>query len=205
MSTYFSTSSAQSFNDCGSLQNNYGPYDYTNPQHRAEYLSVVEDYHFDVGVESLDGLVGLENSHARLGGDIAYTLRAFPNHHRALYTMVRYYLEKVPTGAGKLQYSPECWFVRAKRFANTDATVVLLEGLYFHRTNDLTRAKAAYEQALQLAPRSAEINYNAGLFFLETNDIERAVELATLAYELGYPLPGLKNKLVRLGAWESEK
>ena len=204
VSVMIRVASAQSLIDCGSIENAYGPYDYTNPQHRIEYLPRVEEYHFDVGVESLKGLIGLENSQARLGGDIDYTLRAFPNHHRALYTMIRYYLEKVPTGADKLRYTPECWFDRAKRFADTDATVIMLEGLYFHKINDLSRANASYEQALRMAPRSAEINYNAGLFFLEINDVERAVELAELAYQLGYPLPGLRNRLMRMGAWKND-
>ena len=47
--------------------------------------------------------------------------------------------------------------------------------------------------------RSAEIQYNLGLVLLELGDIEEAQIAARKAYELGYPLPGLRNKLKRMG------
>ena len=46
---------------------------------------------------------------------------------------------------------------------------------------------------------SAEINYNLGLVSLEMGEVDEAVRYARRAYELGYPLPGLRKKLVRLG------
>ena len=45
---------------------------------------------------------------------------------------------------------------------------------------------------------SAEINYNLGLVSLELGYIEDAKLYAKRAYELGYPLPGLRAKLARL-------
>lgn len=184
---------------CGSLKNEYGPYDYTNPQHRINYLPIVERFHFDIGVESLKGLLGVEFSEATLGGDIEYTLRAFPNHHRALYAMMRYYLAKVPEGAPKMIYTPECWFDRATRFAKDDSTAVMLQGIYYQKIDNFELAKASYEQALAMEPDSAEIHYNSGLLYIELGDLERANLHATRAYELGHPLPGLRNKLARLG------
>jgi Flp pilus assembly protein TadD len=47
--------------------------------------------------------------------------------------------------------------------------------------------------------RSAEIQYNLGLVLLELGDISEAQVRARKAYELGYPLPGLRNKLKRMG------
>ena len=47
--------------------------------------------------------------------------------------------------------------------------------------------------------RSAEIQYNLGLVLLELGDVEEAQVAARKAYELGYPLPGLRNKLKRMG------
>jgi tetratricopeptide (TPR) repeat protein len=49
--------------------------------------------------------------------------------------------------------------------------------------------------------KSPEINYNLGLLLVEMKDYSAAVERAKRAYELGYPLPGLRNKLVRLDKW----
>ena len=46
---------------------------------------------------------------------------------------------------------------------------------------------------------SAEINYNLGLILLELGDLDGAARHAELAYDLGYPLPGLRAKLQRLG------
>ena len=195
---------AQGATNCGDLRNQYGPYDYTNPSHRAEKLPRVEQYHFDVGVQSLKGLSNVVGSEARLGGDIGYTLQAFPNHHLALYTMIRYYVEKVPEGAQRMLYDPPCWFERARRFAPHDATVVMLEGVYYQKVGKLSQAKQAYEQALEMNPGSAEINYNAGLLYVALKDYERAAACASRAYELGYPLPGLRRKLVRLGVWNPE-
>ncbi len=199
-----STASAQGAATCGDLRNHYGPYDYTNPIHRAEKLPVVEQYHFDAGVVALKGMLGSEGSERMLGGDIEYVLRTFPNHHHALYTMVRYYLEKVPHGATRMAFDPACWFDRAKRFKPDDATVVMLEGLYYGRVDDLPKARKAYETALEMDPDSAEINYNAGLFYVDTKEYDLAMACALRAYELGHPLPGLRNKLMRLGVWQAQ-
>jgi tetratricopeptide (TPR) repeat protein len=52
---------------------------------------------------------------------------------------------------------------------------------------------------------SAEVQYNLGLINLEAGDVDAAVENAKRAYELGYPLPGLRNKLVKLGRWSGAR
>jgi tetratricopeptide (TPR) repeat protein len=49
--------------------------------------------------------------------------------------------------------------------------------------------------------KSAEIHYNLGLIYLELGDADRALEQAHAAYGLGYPLPGLRNRLQRMGKW----
>lgn len=48
---------------------------------------------------------------------------------------------------------------------------------------------------------SAEIHYNLGLIYLDLGDSDSALASAQAAYKLGYPLPGLKNRLQRLGKW----
>lgn len=49
--------------------------------------------------------------------------------------------------------------------------------------------------------KSAEVQYNLGLITLEIGDAESAHANAVTAYSLGYPLPGLKNKLRKVGHW----
>jgi tetratricopeptide (TPR) repeat protein len=46
---------------------------------------------------------------------------------------------------------------------------------------------------------SPEIHYFLGLVLVDLKDYERAREHAARAYELGYPLPGLRDKLARAG------
>jgi len=47
--------------------------------------------------------------------------------------------------------------------------------------------------------KSAEICYNLGLLSLELGEIDDAEKYAKLAYEQGFPLPGLMTKLKKLG------
>lgn len=194
---------AQSKMGCGSLDNAYGPFDYTDRSDFIEKLPVVENAHFDAGVEQLIGHQGKSGSLGSLDNDIDYTLRAFPNHHRALVTMVRYYLEKVPTGFGRMRYSAECYFDRAMRLAPQDATVRMIHGYYEYKIGHVESALESYKIAVQLAPKSAEAHYNIGLMYAELREYELAGKHAVIAYDLGYPLPGLKNKLLRAGAWPS--
>lgn len=46
---------------------------------------------------------------------------------------------------------------------------------------------------------SAELHFLLGHIYIDLGDLDSAVAHAELAYELGYPLPGLASKLRRLG------
>lgn len=48
---------------------------------------------------------------------------------------------------------------------------------------------------------SAENHYHLGMLNLESADLNAGVAHATRAYDLGYPLPGLREKLLALGRW----
>lgn len=76
---------AQQVPGCGSLQNAFGPFDYRDPEARGEPLRLVESAHFTPSVESL-----VKGNSGTVAGDLDYTLRAFPNHHRALYSVAQY-------------------------------------------------------------------------------------------------------------------
>jgi len=186
--------------ECGSIVNGYGPFDYNSPNDRLTKWPIVEQNHFDAGVQRLVGH-SKPGGPSMLGGDIDYVLRAFPNHPGALYTMVRYKLAHTPLTAPKMHYSAECYFLRAEFFRPDDATVRAIHGYYLHKTSDDAGARTRYEEALKLAPTSAEVNYNAALFYLDIKENKLALERARQAYALGYPLPGLRDRLQRLGLW----
>jgi hypothetical protein len=193
VAVYAPTARAQAVPGCGSLQNAYGPFDYRDPGARRQSLPIVEQFHFTTDVEML--------AHGNTGtliGDLDYTLRAFPNHPRALQALGRYalggghFLDTIP--------SADCYFQRALAFAPDDATVQAIYGSYLARRGDVEGARQRYQEALRLAPDSGEINYNAGLFFLQQHDLARAKALANVAYEHGYPLPGLRRKIAEAEA-----
>lgn len=183
--------------DCGSLENAYGPYDYTNPTHKRENLPVVERVHFTDNVYTLRS--GETGSNPL--GDIDYTLRAFPNHHLALDAMARLHLkhdtERLPNG----RYSIHCWFQRALEFRPEDAQVHLVYGIYLFRAGELEQARQRLTTALEKMPNSAEAHYNLGLLYVQRGDYDAARESAEKAYELGFPLPGLREQLKRAGEW----
>lgn len=179
----------QEINRCGSLENAYGPYDYTNADHRRNRLPIVEGAHLTRQVLSLKRG---ETAH-RPGGDLDYTLRAFPNHHRALHAAARYQL----MNGGKLdmRYTIECYFDRASRFQPRDAVVPMLHAIYLDKKGQPEAALAKYQESLRLNPDSAEGNYNIGLLLAKMGRYQEAKVHADKAYEMGFPLPGLRNIL----------
>ena len=68
------------------------------------------------------------------------------------------------------------------------------------KQGQLRDAKNTLLQGLQAVDgNSAELNYNLGLVSLELDEIDDAEKYAELAYEQGFPLPGLRKKLNKLG------
>jgi tetratricopeptide (TPR) repeat protein len=182
---------------CGSLENGYGPFDYR--VNKGE-LGQVERFHFDAGVENLTrGLSG------PLGGDLDYTLRAFPNHHRALQSMARL-SERLKTWqpAGAV-YPVPCYFERAARFRPDDSFVRLLYGNYLAKIGKPREALGQLHIAEKLMVENANLHYNLGLIYLSLKDYDRALQYAHRAYKLGWQLPGLRNMLQRAGKWQDPR
>ena len=180
---------------CGSLENAYGPYDYTNSDHRINRIPIVESGHLSENVKALRSGVSTDLP----GGDLDYTLRAVPNHHEALYAMARYEFKTGQSQPEGSSYTLDCWFERAMRFAPHDGMVHLIFGIYLHKKEDWKAAEAEYRTAIEAMPQSPEANYNLGLLYFDTEQFELSREQAIAAYRKGYPLPGLRNKLRRAG------
>ena len=181
---------------CGSLENAYGPYDYTNPDDFAKKLPIVEHAHFTSSVENL-----IRGHKGTIESDLDYTLRAFPNHHRALYAMALFQL-RTPYNPRSGYYSIECYFQRATQFKPGDGTVRMLNGIYLHKKGAKKEALAKYQEALKIMPDSPDLNYNFGLLYFDEKNYDLAAAYAKKAYARGYPLPGLKNNLGRIGLWQ---
>lgn len=186
---------------CGALENPVGPYDYHAAridQGVYKMLENVERNHLNAKVESLQE--GKTSAHAAV--DLDYLLRAFPNHPRGLYAMVRWEKAKGMPSIGETRWrTAECYFDRAIRFKADDGLVYMILGLYLHKKDKFPEAIRAYSAAEKLGIESAELSYNKGLSYLKMKRYDDARKAAKAAYAAGYPLPGLKNRLKREGHW----
>lgn len=179
---------------CGSLTSSFGPYDYRTAD--APTRHVVESNHFNSGVEALRA--GMNGT---VGGDIGYTLAVFPNHHRALISMMNLGLKlKVPTAPGA-RHSVECYFDRAMRFKPDDAIVRMIYAKYLASTARRTEAIKQLEVTSGLESANAFTQYNIGLLYLEMNEFDRALAQAHTAQSLGFDRPALKERLIAAKRW----
>lgn len=183
---------------CGDLANAFGPFDYRNTEQRKN-LPIVESHHFTPLVESL-----MKAATGSLGADIDYTLRAFPNHLRALDAMARLSVREKTARPSGANYSIDCYFDRAIRFRPGDGLTRLAYGTYLATIGETEKSIEHMQEAARLEPDNAAINYNLGLMYLKRKDYAQARDYAKKAYALGFPLPGLRNKLVAAGAWKDD-
>ena len=180
---------------CGSLANAFGPFDYRTD--RGHSLQLVESAHFTPRVESLI------SGHTSSGpsGDLDYTLRAYPNHHRALVSIMKMTERaKTPTPRG-LPRPAECYFERAVRWRVDDnvARMLYAQFLYLHKRP--SEAAALLSTAAELGKESGLTQYNIGLVYLEAGAHEQALAQAHIAYAFGVARPQLRDQLKALGKW----
>jgi tetratricopeptide (TPR) repeat protein len=186
--------------ECGSLQNAVGPWDYrlreSNGRMSWDHNDNIMHHYNPATYRMREGEYSQRVMH-----DLDFMVRNWPNHLPTLQALMQY------EAAGGRTYgyrTVACYFERARRFAPDDVAVMLLEGRYYTKTKKLDRARESYEAAIELMPDSADVNYNSGLFYLEVKEYDKAVKHAVAAYDAGYPLPGLRNRLEKLGKWPKE-
>lgn len=178
---------------CGSLDNAYGPYDYRTDRDK---LQIVEVAHFTPPVETL-----LRGERGHLSQDIDYTLRASPNHHRALASMTRLAeRQKVDKVAGA-SWDVDCYYIRALRFRGNDTTVRMLYATYLHRQGRTEEAHKQLNVAREFAQDNPFTHYNLGLVYFDIGSHEQALASAHKAMALGFPRTELKDKLAAAGKW----
>jgi tetratricopeptide (TPR) repeat protein len=186
---------------CGELKNSFGPFDYRKAQTEyTEQITLVHSAHFTSDIENL-----IKGRSGTLGGELDYTLRAFPNHHRALVAIDRLAIREKAIIVPGAKYPVECYFERAMRFVPDDGIVRAAYGNFLFARGKSDEALKMFIAAAELQPEDATINYNLGLAYLKAKNYEQANLHARKAYKLGFPLPGLKNKLIEAGQWDDKQ
>lgn len=178
----------------GSLGWAHGVYDYYGKYSQAPYgrLEAVEGYHLTQGITKL---YKGEAEYAR--GDFEFMLDYFPNHPQALKLMIETaFALKQPKLAQER-------IVRAIEMYPDTASTYMVYGVYLHRTHKVQEAVQQYLEAITLDPESSEAHYNLALAYLELKKYDLANWHAQRAYSIGSTLPGLRNRLQQVKAWDT--
>ncbi len=181
---------------CGPHGDGYGPYDYRGAD--PYKLGLVEGAHFTAPVEAL--IKG--QSSTRAGPDLDYTLRAFPNHHRALLATVRYGEKYQTLNPPGMRYPVECWFERALRFRSDDHIVRMIYASFLGKQNRLADALDQLRLAESEAKNNPFTHYNIGLVYFDLKQYDKALVQAHRALELGFNRPELRDMLKNAGQWK---
>jgi len=162
---------------CGLIfTNHHGPLDYRTQR---SSIKIVEDFHFKPYMEA-----GLRGDNAPVGGEINYTLKASPNHHRALVALNRVVDRARADRVPGMEWPMDCYYDRAVRFAPDDPIVRMLFAQFLHRRNKTADALRQLERARELADNPLT-SQNVGLVYLEFGRIEEAQRQLRRAEELG--------------------
>ncbi len=179
---------------CGSVaMTDDGPYDYRVGHYR---MKQVEGNHLSPDVVNL-----VKGQTGTIGADLDFVLRYFPNHHVALFSMVRLGEKEKRSRPLGATYVVECYFKRALMFRDDDAVVRTIYASYLYKAGKKAEALNQLNKAVQLGEDSPNINYNIGLIYFDLHEYDKALSFAHRAYGSGFPLPGLRDKLKRAGKW----
>lgn len=191
---------AEESSPCGPIvTGGFGPFDYRTAS--AFDKKLVEGSHFTPDVQNLR-----KGESGYLAGDIDYTLRAFPNHPRALLAMSNLGQKQKTAKPAGARWSVDCYFERALRWRPDDPNVRLVLGIHLIRRGQKDAARAELTIAEESSIDDASFRYSLGLAFLDVGEPDRALAQAWRAYGQGYDLPGLRRRLEKIGKWrEPEK
>lgn len=203
--------------DCGVIDPSDGlTWDYFDPaNHRPTntykqgHVKLVENTHLAPEMNSLEtGHTGSGISGFLL--DLDYTLQRIPNNPKALDMASRFQIRhggQIPQmrkWAGRWTRSAECYFDRALRLTPNQPVVLMLYGMHLHRSGKFTEALTQYKLSEFYGVDSIELNYNMGLLYFDMKDYDLSADYAKKAYDAGYPLPGLRDKLKSLDMWQDD-
>lgn len=193
---------------CGGLGNSFGPFDYRDHAGSQDFkvnsnnpLRLVHTAHFRPEMEML--IRGGQGEKSDVGPEFDYTLRAFPNHHRALMALVR--LSDKQQGAEKpkgMRYTVDCWFTRALQWRPDDVMVRMIYASYLGSRNRNNDAMEQLKVATSLAKDNALTHNNIGLIYFDLKAYDKALEQDHRATELGLARPTLRERLTAIGRWQ---
>ncbi|MBA6412683.1 hypothetical protein H2508_06105 [Parahaliea sp. F7430] len=182
---------------CRGSDMNYGPFDYLQRNLLPKQLRIVEKHHFTPAMEQL--IAGSSTV-----PNIRYTLRAWPNHHRALYAMIRAQ-GLTDRDIGQHKGTPvECFLQRAINFSPNDSSAKMLYGIFLQSKGKHDAALKYYLAAEKIDPNNLQIKYNLGLLLVDRREYTEASRYAQEVYDKGFPMPGLRNKLRSTGHWPED-
>lgn len=191
-----SSSLAELTSDCGTLysRGQYGPYDYRNQRDK---LPIVEGAHFTDYIEAL-----IKGNRVKYpGADIDYTLRAIPNHHRALLAMMRLGEKEKTAQPREVRYTIDCWFKRAIEFRPDDSIVRMIYSTYLRKNYRSSEAESQLYTATSYAKENAFTHYNIGMHYFDLKIYDKALIQAHRAMTLGLPQTELRDQLRNIGKW----
>lgn len=181
------------------LRSGVFPFDYNNAELRSKHLRTVTDIHFTPNVEKL--VRGATSTHPY--GDIAYTLNHIPNFPRALQALQRLAARPDTVDPRFRRASPDvaCHFKQAINIAPNDIVPRMIFAQYYVSLEKPDLALEQLRDAETIAPNDPNLAYNIGLLLADKKQYDKAQAYADIAYLGGFPLPGLRDKLKRAGAW----
>ena len=193
--------------DINSVMNNhFGPFDYFD-QANHEATKVRSEGNVGIVVKNhfTRPMLRLERGHNdfKIKKDLEYTLSALPNYPEALDLASRFEKKRADSEEFRLvqpalEFSAECYFKRAEFFSPQYAYTHLIWGIHLHRNGQYSEAVKQYGIAEKKGLKSAELYYNRGLTYVELKELKLAQADSNQAYDMGFPLSGLKNKILSL-------
>lgn len=181
--------------ECGTLEWNYGPYDYRTAN--AGQRKLVESAHFTQEAEELRA--GPTGS---LGSDLKYTLSVFPNHPRALLAMERLVAKERRNPAEGAKYTIECFYERALRFKPDDHIPRLFYVNYLIRNNkNLDEAGKHLDYVAESTQDNPMAQFNTGMLYMDMKEYDKALIQAHRVMAMGFDRRELRDRLAAVGRW----
>ncbi len=159
----------------------------------AAHIGVVEKYHLGKARDKLRS-----KFYGPAMNDINFMLRHFPNHPQALML-----LDEAGRGQGQPNLALRYFKAAIDAYPNEGMTY-LTYGMFLQKRGKLADAIEQYQLALKMNPNLPDGHYNLGLALVASKRYAEANEHALAAYRLGHPMPGLRNQLQRVGAWNPD-
>ncbi len=174
-------------------------FDYS--KERGANLAIVEEYHFTNNIQMLQ-----KGNTGDLLNDIHYTIEAFPNHYKALNSLIYYqliYQFEIKKGIRRpVNPAIECYFERAIKFFPGDDNIQILYAIYLKKNKHYKLADKHYKRAIEMSPDNLNYRYIYGLFLVKQKKYELANEQAKIIYSKKFPGQKLKQKLIAVKAWK---